>query len=213
MPLNVDDDIGQILQDIDDLLNTALGGGVVSGVETIDPGAYQQIQNPPNPPPGLPDASVLKKKVRDGFRLAFAALLQRLLDGGELTVGGSGGSASFDGTCTASEVVGDVVYVAGPDKDVRKADITDVTGAKVTGVGVIVSKPTATTCKVQTAGLITAYASLTPNARYFIGADSRPTTTRPTGSEGAPKMVVSLGVAIDVGVFLLRPTTVVRALS
>lgn len=207
VPLDVDALVGDILDDVTNMLNDSLGAGVTGGT-AIDPGAYQQIVDVPGAPINAQD---LKHRVVDGFRLAFAALLKRMVDGG--MIGGAPVSVppTFNGTCTAGEIVGDIVYVEDVNRDVRKADIDDT--SKVSAVGIIIQKPTATTCVVQVSGLVSVYTGLTPDARYFIGANSRPTATRPTGSELSPKMVVTIGHAIDTNLFLLRPTTVVRTRS
>jgi hypothetical protein len=203
-PLDVDSVIGEILDDIDPMLHDAMGAGVTGGT-IIKPGAYQQIADVP----GLLSEQALRSKIRDGFRLAFAALLKRVFFDPD---GGISVPPTFEGTCSTSEAVGDVVFVNGPGKDVRKTDIADPN--KVSSVGVVISKPTTTTCVVQVSGLISGiYTGLTPNSRYFLGADARPTATKPTGSEGSPTLVVALGIAIDTNLFLLRPTTVVRARS
>lgn len=133
-----------------------------------------------------------------------------------VTPGGGGPIAEdvFSASCSVSDLVGDFVYM-NAGLDVRKVDITDDTPPrKIPAVGVIIEKPTTTTCKVQTAGICDGiYAGLTPNAAYWVGTDSRPTLTKPTGSEGSPIFVIPIGYALSTTKMLLVHKTTVKARS
>lgn len=87
--------------------------------------------------------------------------------------GGGGGSAETvesEFTCTATETVGDVVYIFGSN-DVRQADATALSTSAAT-VGIIISKPTATTCVVVTDGEAAVFGGLTPGAIYYVAKGS-----------------------------------------
>lgn len=78
--------------------------------------------------------------------------------------------------CTPAEVVGDFVYISSPkvaDRDqVRKADPSDYD--KLPAVGVIISKPSSTTCLVQWMGETPAiFSGLSAGELYFLGADAK----------------------------------------
>lgn len=131
-------------------------------------------------------------------------------------ISGSGSSSAiggvFTGTCLSSIAAGDLVYVSGGSRAVSRIDITNP--VKVPCIGAVVSKPTATTCLVQTGGVIeSVYAGLIPNAPYFCSTLGRPTTSKPSGTDVAPVYVIPIGYAIDASTLLLRPTTIVKARS
>jgi hypothetical protein len=112
----------------------------------------------------------------------------------------------FDGTCVAADAVGDLVYISGSSKAVAKADITN--SAKVPCVGCIISKPSATTCKVQTSGLVSGvYSGLTPGKIYVVGTNSRPTLTLPTPGSGSSLFLQGVGIAIDTNMLLISPAS------
>jgi hypothetical protein len=124
-----------------------------------------------------------------------------------------GGDLFIPAYCFVTDLVGDFVYIMG-DKvggtyQVSKADIDDV--SKMPSVGVIVSKSSASDAVVQVLGLIRGlYSGLTPQKRYFLGADSRPsaTYTRPTTGF---RLVQVVGIAVASDELLLgfeKPTVV-----
>jgi len=113
---------------------------------------------------------------------------------------------TFNGTCLASAVVGDLVYVSAASKVVRLVDITDST--KIPVVGCITSKPTSTSCVVQCAGLVSGvYAGLTPGQLYVAGTNGRPTLTIPTPASGQSLFLQMVGIAIDTNMMLIQPAT------
>lgn len=78
--------------------------------------------------------------------------------------------------CTTAEAIGDFVCISGPQvsnrDQVAKADPADYD--KLPAVGVIISKPTTTTCMVQWMGETPAiFSGLSAGEPYFLGADSK----------------------------------------
>jgi hypothetical protein len=118
---------------------------------------------------------------------------------------------TFAADCTASELVHDVVrisadVVAGVFQ-VRKVDVSDST--KMPGIGIIIEKPTASTAIVVYLGAVTLVGPLLPGKVYFIGADSKPSSTCPSG----PALVQPIGFALDATRLLFKPSmTMVRVL-
>ena len=82
-----------------------------------------------------------------------------------------------DFACTASESVGDAVYISG-NGTVSTADKSSITTAQV--IGFIASKPTDTTCKVRTANLLSGLSGITYDKLYFLDASGAITDTPPT---------------------------------
>lgn len=96
--LNVNSTVGAILAAIDPLLDTSMGQGVSGGV-SIDAGGYGQIDDP-SPIPGV-NITDVKADIRDGFRLAFAALLHELDAEGWGGGGGGGGGGEANTASSA----------------------------------------------------------------------------------------------------------------
>lgn len=98
--------------------------------------------------------------------------------------------------CTAAEAVGDPVYISsaavGDRWQVRTTDYTDFN--KMPAVGVIIDKPTATTCVVQVGGEVSIYTGLTVGRKVFVSISGieQPPVSRPLSGV---KYVQSLGVA------------------
>jgi hypothetical protein len=109
----------------------------------------------------------------------------------------------FDANCAIGDLVSNFVYVTGV-----AAGIPNVTTANpqvkatMPAAGVIVAKPSSTTCLVQVSGLITTYAPMVAGTRYYIGSDGRPTATAPI----SPAVSQMVGVALDTGKLLLTPS-------
>jgi hypothetical protein len=113
---------------------------------------------------------------------------------------------TFTGTCLSGDAVGDLMYVSAPAKVVRKVDITDFT--KTPAVGCIVSKPTATTCVVQTAGLVSSvYSGLTAGKIYVVGANSRPVIPLPVPAPSTTLFLQQIGIAVDTNLLLISPAS------
>jgi len=113
---------------------------------------------------------------------------------------------TFTGTCLAGDAVGDLMYVSGAALAVTKADVTNF--VKLPAVGCIVSKPSATSCIVQTSGLVSGvYSGLTPGKLYVVGTNSRPTLTLPTPGVGSSLFLQGIGIAIDTNLLLMSPAS------
>lgn len=106
--------------------------------------------------------------------------------------------------CSASEQVGDVVYIfssAFGNPEVRRADNRDISTAKV--MGFVVSKSSDTSCIVRIMGVVTNFTSLIPGEDYFLGLDGGVTNVATTISGS---VIVPLGKALDVNRILLYIT-------
>lgn len=117
------------------------------------------------------------------------------------------GTVSVRAACAPSDAVGDLVYVAGPAiagaMQVSRVDIS--TSLKVPAIGIITAKSSPSSCRVVLSGVVPS-AGLTPGARYFAGADGRPTPTRPPSAPGG-RFIQSVGVALDETRLALTPST------
>lgn len=99
------------------------------------------------------------------------------------------GSSAFNASCTASEQVGDAVYVLSAGQ-VRKALADVLATARVAGV--ITVKPTATTCTCISGGPV-AMSGLTPGAPHFLSAATAGAAS--AAEPGPGKFRVPLGMA------------------
>ena len=114
--------------------------------------------------------------------------------------------AVIEADCTATEQVGDPVYISGTDA-VRQADASSITTGKV--VGIISEKMTATTCRVQVTGSVT-LSGLTAGSAYFLSETTgQITTTIPTASGS---VVAYIGQALSSTNLLLNinPSPMIR---
>ena len=122
-----------------------------------------------------------------------------MLLGNRPSVGVAGADIIAAG-CTATEQVGDAVYVLSAGQ-VRQADAGSSTTSRV--VGFIAVKPSATTCQVVTNGQFDGLGSLTSGATYFLSTTPGAiTTTPPTGES---EVIVQVGEALDATTLLVRP--------
>lgn len=114
-------------------------------------------------------------------------------------------SFGFDGACPSGVVVGDLVYITGPMSggalQVDKVDPTQL--LKMPAIGVVVDKSSPTTCTFVTSGPVQVLTGLTPNARYYVGADGRPTSVPPTAR---PLFFQVIGVALENETLLFQPS-------
>jgi len=118
---------------------------------------------------------------------------------------------SFTGTCLATDIVGDLVYVTGASRAVTKADPTN--SNKMPIVGCITSKSSSTDCIVQTNDLVpSVYSSLTPGKLHFVGIDGRPTAAVIPPGIGETLLVQAIGFAIDSNLLLMSPGTLITRL-
>lgn len=108
----------------------------------------------------------------------------------------------FEANCLATDLINHFVRVVGNTlsvPDVTKADPTDA--LKMPAVGVIVQKPTATTCLVQVAGQILSFSPVVAGTWYYVGTSAFPVVT-PPAFPGIPQVI---GVGLDTARLLLRP--------
>lgn len=120
--------------------------------------------------------------------------------------------ATFQAHCSTSDQVGNLVRVVGPKigaiYQVISCDISNPNF--MPAIGIIVSKPTTSTCVVQrfgaaaTPGII---APLITGKRCFVGFDSKPTVTPPlaVNSPTGVAMIQIVGVAIGTNLIELVP--------
>lgn len=122
-----------------------------------------------------------------------------------ITSGSSGGS-SFPADCQATDAVGEFVYVTSAAimgiPQVSKCDIT--VAGKFPAIGLIVDKPSATTCIVQVLGEATiSPATLVPGKAHFVGFDAKPTAVPPVPGVGF-SAIQPVGTALDTGILWLN---------
>lgn len=114
---------------------------------------------------------------------------------------------SFSGTCLSSAQLGDLVYMTGgPSNEVRAIDLEDF--YKMPAIGCIISKPTPTTCDVQTSNIVSGiYSGLTPGRIHFagIGANPKPVYPAPIPAFGQTMYMQPIGIAISNNVLALAP--------
>ena len=119
-----------------------------------------------------------------------------------------GSLSTFQATCPSGLVVKDFVYITGPAisgiYQVARADVTDYN--KLPAVGVVIEKPTPTTCKIQWQGEVTVFTGLTPHKVYFLATTGQITDVPP--SPVTNLYVQTVGTALDVGVLLISPQLV-----
>jgi len=99
--------------------------------------------------------------------------------------------------CSTFEKVGDFVYISGSNT-VSKTDISNINSSLA--LGVIVSKPTATTCEVQMEGLCNVFTGLIPGRTYFLSLTK--------GSISSLPPVISGSILLEVGK-ALTPTSLI----
>ena len=111
----------------------------------------------------------------------------------------------FGCNCTASEGVGDAVYISGPAVgdflQVRKGDITDI--AKMPCVGLIKEKLSDTVGVMQSFGPLV-MAGLTHGERYFVAYDGS-ISPNPPALGIVPRAVQEIGEAISGGLLYINP--------
>jgi hypothetical protein len=114
------------------------------------------------------------------------------------------GGFRFNGICTATDIVGDLIRIKADSYVVERANPT--TYGTMPAIGVIINKPTLTTCIVQTFGhVIGVYSGLNPGKIYFVGDDGRPTTSTTVPGVGTTRMHQSIGAALTTDILFLSP--------
>jgi hypothetical protein len=119
---------------------------------------------------------------------------------------GPGSSFDYDADCLSTDLVGMFVIPSGPRvagmRQVTVADISDTD--KTPAVGVIVSKSTATRCRVRTLGGVV-FAGLTPGKTYWVDTTGYPVHPMPTPAPGSSLMMQPGGVALDEVTLFVNP--------
>jgi hypothetical protein len=111
--------------------------------------------------------------------------------------GGGGGSGdqiiSSDGyfNCTIDVLIGDLVYVNGPDS-IDTSDRTDVNTTPC--VGIVIAKPTGLTATVLFSGRCSIFVGLSPGTQYYLGPFGALTPTPPIANG---EVFQKIGVAVN----------------
>lgn len=108
----------------------------------------------------------------------------------------------FEANCLAGDAINQFVYVVSNTlsvPDVTKVD--PLVPATMPAVGVIVQKPTPTTCLVQVSGQITSFSPVVAGAWYYINSTAFPVA----GPPAFPALQQVIGVGLDTARLLLRP--------
>ncbi len=105
-----------------------------------------------------------------------------------------------------TDQVGDAVYIRGQANGHYKVARADVgLYVKMPAIGIITQKWGFTDALVQLWGEVkNIYTGLTPGRSYFVDASGRPALTPPAPTGGRAYLQV-IGVALDVGVLLVKP--------
>lgn len=117
------------------------------------------------------------------------------------------GIQTFSANCLVGDAVGSAVYVLAETAgtpEVRTCAATAL--ATMPSVGVLIDKPTATTCTVQRSGILTT-SGLVAGTRYWVGDAGLLTATIPTPGIGEARILQSVGIAISSTKLLLDPQT------
>lgn len=107
-----------------------------------------------------------------------------------------------------TDQVGDAVYIRGQANGYYKVARVDISvGSKMPAIGIVIQKWGFTDALVQLWGEVRGiYSGLSPGRTYFIDDDGRPTLNPPDPATlGGRAYLQVLGVALDVGVLLVKP--------
>lgn len=107
---------------------------------------------------------------------------------------------AFD--CTATEAVLDVVYQSASNT-VRQANATS--SLTMPAVGIIISKPTSTTCIIARSGEVPGFGTLTADATYYVDTTNGVITTTPPSSGNNIVQKVGYAKTTDILVVELGP--------
>lgn len=111
--------------------------------------------------------------------------------------------------CAAADTVGKCVHVSddmvGKDYQVRTADPHSI--LTMPAIGVIVSKPSDTTCKVFTFGEMSGtYSGLTPGHVMFVGGDGSLVEVPPVPPLGGSVFIQTMGATMGSSVIMVNPS-------
>lgn len=107
----------------------------------------------------------------------------------------------FEANCLVGDALNQFVRVVGNTlgvPDVTKVDPSDA--SKMPAIGIIVQKPTSTTCLVQVTGQTTTFSPVIAGSFYYVGAASLPVSVPPA----PPALRQVIGVGLDTARLLLR---------
>lgn len=140
--------------------------------------------------------------IPDDYADEFRHIIDGLVANGTITVvqesasvvagGGTTPVGTLTFSCTATEQVGDLVYVSDANS-VEQADASDISSSDV--IGHIVSKPTATTCLVSNSQGPVTSVGLNAGERVWL-SDGTPGGVE-TDPPNSPSVAVEVGVAIS----------------
>ena len=105
---------------------------------------------------------------------------------------GGGGNDSSVLACPAGVGLNEAVAITSADT-VDQADASNASARPA--VGIVVSKPTSTSCIVRYAGELTGFVGLTPGATYYLDTSPGAITSTPPSNPGDIRQVV--GTALD----------------
>lgn len=128
--------------------------------------------------------------------------MTKYADGGRITQEDTGGGAAgIDGTysCGVGVAVGEAVYLSGSGA-VTEANATSATTAPA--IGIVVSKPTTTTCVVRSFGSASVFTTLTPGSVYYLDTTAGQLTTTAPSSSG--NVVQRIGIATSATTLLVQ---------
>lgn len=122
---------------------------------------------------------------------------------------GASGADVRNAICPSGVAVDDLVYITGDEVggalQVDTVDIDDP--AKMPALGVVLTKPTATTCTVHLRGELTGLSGLTAGAPVFVGTNSQLTTTVPALPGSGIRHLQRMGGMISATKMLFDPST------
>jgi hypothetical protein len=126
----------------------------------------------------------------------------------------------FSASCAAGDLLGDAVYVSGPEvagvPPVTKTAIDGTPNAdplKAISIGIIVFKPTATSCIVQTFGPVQGlYTGLSPytKPRMWVGASSQLVDTVPGNPGTGTRFIHKLAEVVTSDTIFIRVETAIE---
>lgn len=111
-------------------------------------------------------------------------------------------SSVYDVECASTVLVGDCVAI---NSGATAQLATIATLHQTPAIGVVISKSSATQCRVQFSGYVTGiYSGLSPGKVYFVGTDGRPSPSPPTST--GVWSIQKIGIALSANVFLALPS-------
>lgn len=88
--------------------------------------------------------------------------------------------------CATTVNVGDIVYVSG-NNTIDKADNTNIN--TIPCIGIVGSKPTATTAIVKSSGKLSGFSGIIPGQRYYVGTNGTMITSPPIAVDSITQIV------------------------